>query len=108
VQMGILELHPKGYGFLRQLRRYIQAQIGDPGYLTQTSLFSQEADGRTSSAIVDGLYGYRSVCAEMTKGAAICVTPRAAPALITVRRSRAAKRRIIHSSQDGIVFCARF
>jgi transcription termination factor Rho len=27
---GILELHPKGYGFLRQLRRYIQAQIGDP------------------------------------------------------------------------------
>jgi transcription termination factor Rho len=27
---GILELHPKGYGFLRQLKRFIQAQIGDP------------------------------------------------------------------------------
>ncbi len=27
---GVLELHPKGYGFLRQLKRFIQAQIGDP------------------------------------------------------------------------------
>lgn len=27
---GILELHPKGYGFLRQLKRHIQAQVGDP------------------------------------------------------------------------------
>lgn len=27
---GILELHPKGYGFLRQLKRHIQAQLGDP------------------------------------------------------------------------------
>jgi transcription termination factor Rho len=27
---GVLELHPKGYGFLRQLRRFIQAQVGDP------------------------------------------------------------------------------
>lgn len=27
---GVLELHPKGYGFLRQLKRFIQAQVGDP------------------------------------------------------------------------------
>jgi transcription termination factor Rho len=27
---GILELHPKGYGFLRQLKRYMMAQQGDP------------------------------------------------------------------------------
>jgi transcription termination factor Rho len=27
---GILELHPKGYGFLRQLKRYMMAQVGDP------------------------------------------------------------------------------
>jgi 2,4-dienoyl-CoA reductase (NADPH2) len=44
------------------------AQIGDPGYLTQTSLFSQKADGRTSSPIVDGLYGYRSFATAMTTG----------------------------------------
>ncbi|MFO0816095.1 MAG: transcription termination factor Rho [Gemmatales bacterium] len=27
---GVLELHPKGYGFLRQLKRYMMAQVGDP------------------------------------------------------------------------------
>lgn len=27
---GILELHPKGYGFLRQLKRHMMAQMGDP------------------------------------------------------------------------------
>ena len=35
-------------------------QIGDPGYHTQTSLFSQEADGKTASPIVDMLFGYRN------------------------------------------------
>ena len=39
--------------------------------------------------------------AEMTKGAAICARPSAAPALTTVRRSRAAIGLIIHSSRTG-------
>lgn len=28
--IGILELHPKGYGFLRQLKRHMMPQLGDP------------------------------------------------------------------------------
>lgn len=41
-------------------------QIGDPGYHTQSSMFSQEADGRTSSPVLDVLYGYRSFGTAMT------------------------------------------
>ena len=43
-------------------------QIGDPGYHTQSSLFAQKADGRTSSPVFDALYGYRSFGTAMTKG----------------------------------------
>jgi 2,4-dienoyl-CoA reductase (NADPH2) len=45
--------------------RYI-IQIGDAGYHTQTSLFSQEADEKSSSGGFDLLYGYRSVRKAMT------------------------------------------
>lgn len=43
-------------------------QIGDPGYHSQASLFPQKADGRTSSLVVDGLYGYSSFGTAMTPG----------------------------------------
>jgi 2,4-dienoyl-CoA reductase-like NADH-dependent reductase (Old Yellow Enzyme family) len=42
-------------------------QVGDPGYHTQTSLFSEKADGRTSSPVFDGLYGYRTFGTAMTE-----------------------------------------
>ncbi|MEO7329250.1 MAG: NADH:flavin oxidoreductase [Minicystis sp.] len=42
-------------------------QVGDPGYHTQGGLFSQKADGRTSSAIFDLLYGYRSTAGAMSE-----------------------------------------
>ncbi len=41
-------------------------QVGDPGYHTQGGLFPQEADGRSSSAIFDLLYGYRTAAAAMS------------------------------------------
>src|SRR4030095_4566728 len=40
-------------------------QIGDPGYHTQTSLFSEEADEASASKGFDILYGYRDMRAEM-------------------------------------------
>ena len=40
--------------------RYI-IQIGDPGYHTQTSLFSQAGDEKSASNGFDFLYGYRSL-----------------------------------------------
>ena len=45
--------------------RYI-IQIGDAGYQTQTSLFSQRADQMTASKGFDLLYGYRSFHSSMT------------------------------------------
>ncbi|MDQ3681240.1 MAG: NADH:flavin oxidoreductase [Actinomycetota bacterium] len=45
--------------------RYI-IQIGDPGYHTQTSLFSQAQDQKSSSGGFDFLYGYRSFRSAMT------------------------------------------
>lgn len=45
--------------------RYI-IQIGDAGYHTQTSLFSQSADEKSSSDGFDLLYGYRNVRKAMT------------------------------------------
>ncbi|MDQ6783203.1 MAG: NADH:flavin oxidoreductase [Actinomycetota bacterium] len=47
--------------------RYI-IQIGDPGYHTQTSLFSQSQDQVSSSSGFDLLYGYRSTRTEMSIG----------------------------------------
>ena len=41
-------------------------QIGDPGYHTQTSLFPEKADGRTSSRVFDFFYGYRTLAAAMS------------------------------------------
>ena len=41
-------------------------QIGDPGYHTQTSLFSQEEDGQSASRIFDLLFGYRNMSVPMT------------------------------------------
>ncbi len=56
--------------FIEPLRRYIGeiqradcpyiVQIGDPGYQTQTGLFSEAADGKSSSAGFDLIYGYRT------------------------------------------------
>lgn len=46
--------------------RYI-AQIGDPGYHTQGGLFPQKADGRSSSAVFDLLYGYRTAAGAMSE-----------------------------------------
>ena len=40
-------------------------QIGDPGYHTQTSLFSEEPDAASASKGFDILYGYRDKRAEM-------------------------------------------
>jgi 2,4-dienoyl-CoA reductase-like NADH-dependent reductase (Old Yellow Enzyme family) len=45
--------------------RYI-IQIGDAGYHTQTSLFSQHQDQLSSSSGFDLLYGYRTTRSEMT------------------------------------------
>ena len=47
--------------------RYI-IQIGDAGYHTQTSLFSQEEDEKSASGGFDLLYGYRSFRRAMTTG----------------------------------------
>src|SRR5262245_7285470 len=40
-------------------------QIGDPGYHTQTSLFSEEPDAASASKGFDILYGYRDKRADM-------------------------------------------
>ena len=45
--------------------RYI-VQIGDPGYHTQTSLFSQSQDQLSSSKGFDFFFGYRSMRSEMS------------------------------------------
>jgi 2,4-dienoyl-CoA reductase-like NADH-dependent reductase (Old Yellow Enzyme family) len=45
--------------------RYI-VQLGDPGGHTHTSLFPEDADGKSASAWIDGYYGYRSVTTPMT------------------------------------------
>jgi 2,4-dienoyl-CoA reductase (NADPH2) len=45
--------------------RYIM-QIGDAGCHTQTSLFSQEADAKSSSSGFDFIYGYRNRSIEMS------------------------------------------
>jgi 2,4-dienoyl-CoA reductase (NADPH2) len=45
--------------------RYI-IQIGDPGYHTQTSLFSQSQDQLSSSRGFDFFFGYRSMHSEMS------------------------------------------
>lgn len=45
--------------------RYI-IQIGDPGYATQTSLFPQEADAKSSSGGFDLVYGYNNCRIAMT------------------------------------------
>lgn len=47
--------------------RYI-IQIGDPGYHTQTSLFSQTQDQLSSSKGFDFFFGYRSTRSEMSIG----------------------------------------
>ncbi len=47
--------------------RYI-LQIGDPGYHTQASLFTQRIDQLSSSPGFDLLYGYRSVRSAMSTG----------------------------------------
>jgi 2,4-dienoyl-CoA reductase-like NADH-dependent reductase (Old Yellow Enzyme family) len=41
-------------------------QIGDPGYHTQASLFPQTDDSKSSSAVFDLLYGYRSHSSAMS------------------------------------------
>jgi 2,4-dienoyl-CoA reductase-like NADH-dependent reductase (Old Yellow Enzyme family) len=62
--------------FIQPLREGIQAvknfdckyiiQIGDAGYQTQTSLFSQEADAKSASSGFDLLFGYRDRILEMS------------------------------------------
>ena len=47
--------------------RYI-LQIGDPGYHTQTGLFSEPQDASSSSSGFDLLYGYRNTRRAMTVG----------------------------------------
>jgi len=41
-------------------------QIGDHGYHTQTSLFSEEADQKSASKGFDLIFGYRTSCSEMS------------------------------------------
>ncbi|MBI5722011.1 MAG: hypothetical protein HZC37_30420 [Burkholderiales bacterium] len=45
--------------------RYI-VQLGDPGGHTQASLLSQEEDGKSASAVIDGYYGYRNRTSPMS------------------------------------------
>lgn len=45
--------------------RYI-VQIGDPGYATQTSLFAQDVDAKSSSGGIDFIYGYNNRRIAMT------------------------------------------
>jgi 2,4-dienoyl-CoA reductase (NADPH2) len=59
---------------LRRAVRTVQAmdcryilQIGDPGAHTQTSLFPQPEDGKSSSAVIDMLYGYRNSSTALTQ-----------------------------------------
>lgn len=43
-------------------------QIGDPGYHTQTSLFSQREDSKSASWVFDLLYGYRNHASAVSVG----------------------------------------
>ncbi|MUH00667.1 hypothetical protein F7734_53715 [Scytonema sp. UIC 10036] len=62
--------------FIKPLREGIQGvqkygckyiiQLGDAGYQTQTSLFSQEADAKSASSVFDLLFGYRNHSIEMS------------------------------------------
>lgn len=76
---------PVGYPLLsrdEQIRYYAKAikkikaapggvnyilQLGDAGAHTQASVLSQPADSRSSSAVLDGLYGYTSLSTAMTE-----------------------------------------
>jgi 2,4-dienoyl-CoA reductase (NADPH2) len=63
--------------FVKPLRRFIKTiraygckyiiQLGDPGYHTQTSLFSQPEDAYSASAGFDLLYGYRNTRTMMSR-----------------------------------------
>jgi 2,4-dienoyl-CoA reductase (NADPH2) len=66
--------------------RYI-AQIGDPGYHTQASLFAQEEDGASASSGFDLLYGYRSFRRELSTAEIAGVVERFARAAVRVREA---------------------
>jgi 2,4-dienoyl-CoA reductase-like NADH-dependent reductase (Old Yellow Enzyme family) len=71
--------------------RYI-IQIGDAGYHTQTSLFSQVDDERSASSGFDLLYGYRNVRRAMTIGEVEHL----------VEQFGQAARRVRESGADGV------
>jgi 2,4-dienoyl-CoA reductase-like NADH-dependent reductase (Old Yellow Enzyme family) len=66
--------------------RYI-LQIGDPGYHTQTGLFSEPQDALSSSAGFDLLYGYRNTRRAMTTEQIADVVEHFANAAVRVREA---------------------
>lgn len=66
--------------------RYIM-QIGDPGYHTQVSLFSEPEDERSASDGFDLLFGYRSARRGMTTGEIEGVVQNFARAAVRVREA---------------------
>ncbi len=75
--------------------RYI-VQIGDPGYHTQTSLFSQPEDGKAPSPLFDLLYGYRDSATMISKD----------EIKIIVESYCKAARRVADSGADGLEITA--
>ncbi len=71
--------------------RYI-IQIGDPGGHTQTSLFSEPADGKSASRVFDGYYGYRNRTSPMS----------AAEIAAVVENFRRAALRVVATGADGV------
>lgn len=71
--------------------RYI-IQIGDPGGHTQTSLFPEEADGKSASAVFDFYYGYRNKTSPMSH----------AEIKDEVSDFAAAARRVVATGADGV------
>ena len=71
-------------------------QIGDPGYETQTSLFSEEADARSASDGFDLLYGYRNTTSAMTED----------EIALAVRHFADGARRVKEMGADGLEITA--
>ncbi|MGA4668662.1 NADH:flavin oxidoreductase [Propionibacteriaceae bacterium Y1923] len=84
--------HDRYIGALRRGVRKVQAlgakylmQLGDPGYHTQTSLFSQRTDAASASSGFDLLFGYRNWRHPLSTGEIEQVVANFAQAAVRVR-----------------------